>query len=63
MKCCTEIAPDGSFHTQKVYIIFRVFEIDKGSLDMKVYVDPWKLKEDAKLRFSMDKWTVVPGRG
>lgn len=63
MKRTTEIAEDGSgFNVSEVYIIFRIFNIDKDSLDLKVYVDPRRLKKEHKLRFTMDRWTVVPRR-
>lgn len=45
-----------------IYAIFRVFNMTKGSLGVKVYVDPDQMRRDGELKFEVDKWTVVPGR-
>lgn len=46
--------------TAKIFVIFRVFSIDKKNVGMRVYVDPWKLKKTGELHFTTDKWTVTP---
>jgi hypothetical protein len=44
----------------EVYVIFRVYNLGKPNMAVKVYVDPERLRSDKKLRFTTDKWTVVP---
>lgn len=41
-----------------VYIIFRVFQLYDGGIDVKVYVNPPELQRQGLLRFSSDKYTV-----
>lgn len=61
MKEAREKIGDGKYNVSSVYIIFRIFNIDKETLDVKVYVDPWKLIGNGELRIIAGEWTVVPG--
>lgn len=46
----------------EIYIILRVFLLNSNRIGMRVYVDPWQLKEDQSLRFTGQSWKVIPGR-
>ncbi|KAK0706087.1 hypothetical protein B0T26DRAFT_755619 [Lasiosphaeria miniovina] len=41
-----------------VYIIFRVFNLYKAEVDVRLYVDPVQMEADGLLEFSIDKYTV-----
>ena len=51
-------APGGTIERPKtVYVIFRVYNLATGGIGMKIYVDPWWLK-DGTLNFKSGSWTV-----
>jgi hypothetical protein len=47
----------------EVYIILRVFKLDKDGIDMKAYLDPAGMEERKELIFSAESYSVVPGGG
>lgn len=53
-----ELNRDGS-----IYMIFRVFDMGKRSIGVRIYMDPDQMRLDGTLRFSADRWTVTPGLG
>jgi hypothetical protein len=44
----------------EVYIIFRVFNLDKDSVDMRLYVDPRGIEDRGSLVFTPASYTVLP---
>jgi hypothetical protein len=44
----------------EVYIIFRVFNLDKETIDMRVYVDPRGIEEGGDLIFTPESYSVLP---
>jgi hypothetical protein len=47
----------------EVYVIIRVFNLNKDNIDMRVYVDPAAMEERHELNFTAQQWSVVPGKG
>lgn len=43
-----------------IYVIFRVFDLYTNYVNMKLYVDPIKLKREGQLVFQDNGWTVKP---
>ena len=43
----------------EVYIILRVFNLDKDSIDMRIYVDPAGM-QGKELEFTPESYSVVP---
>lgn len=56
----TTNGPLGDRNLGEVYIIFRVFNLGRGSMGLSLYVDPEEHRRKGTLRFTTDKWTVVP---
>ena len=48
-----EISPE-------VYIILRVFNLDKDTIDMRLYVDPKGIEEAGDLVFTPESYSVLP---
>ncbi|KAF4462555.1 hypothetical protein FALBO_10629 [Fusarium albosuccineum] len=46
-----------------IYLIARVSNVDKPNVELKVYVDPEKLRQDGSLVFTGETWSIVPGPG
>ncbi|PMD37968.1 hypothetical protein L207DRAFT_431094 [Hyaloscypha variabilis F] len=44
----------------EVYIILRVFNLDKDEIDMRVYVDPVGMQESGQLEFITKLYSVIP---
>lgn len=44
----------------RVYMIFRVFKVTSGNIGMEVYFDPEKLRQERRLIFTADTWSVRP---
>ncbi|KAK5625070.1 hypothetical protein RRF57_000786 [Xylaria bambusicola] len=44
-----------------IYVVFRVFNVDKDSIGVKIYVDPDKLRRDGALVFTEQVYSVTPG--
>ncbi|KAI0189712.1 hypothetical protein EV127DRAFT_495663 [Xylaria flabelliformis] len=58
----TSNGPRGTFPHDRIYIIFRVYNLGKKSIGHTIYVDPESLRTKGALKFTPEKWTVVPGR-
>ncbi|KAI0813926.1 hypothetical protein GGR55DRAFT_486989 [Xylaria sp. FL0064] len=54
---------DSSTDAPTIYIIFRVFNVDKDSIGVKLYLDPEKLRRNGLLVFKEQVYTVTPGVG
>jgi hypothetical protein len=52
----------GKTNTEEVYVIIRVFNLDKDTIGMRVYVDPAAMDVTGQLKFTAEQWSVVPGR-
>jgi hypothetical protein len=48
-----EISPE-------VYIILRVFNLDKDTIDMHLYVDPKGIEDGGVLVFTPESYSVLP---
>lgn len=46
-----------------VYLIARVFNMNKGNVDLQIYVNPERMRQGEGLVFTAETWSVVPGRG
>ncbi|CAG7555872.1 unnamed protein product [Fusarium equiseti] len=46
-----------------IYMIARVSNVDKASIDLKLYVDPESMRLEGSLVFTPETWSVVPGTG
>jgi len=44
----------------EVYIILRVFNLGKETIDMRVYVDPKGIEEGGDLIFTPESYSVLP---
>ncbi|KAK2755514.1 hypothetical protein FQN54_006454 [Arachnomyces sp. PD_36] len=47
----------------RVYLIFRVYHLGRHDMMAKIYLDPATLRDEGRLRFSSNMYTVLPGRG
>jgi hypothetical protein len=46
--------------TDEVYIILRVFHLDRDDIEMRLYVDPAGMEERGELQFTSESYSVVP---
>lgn len=60
---------DSQYHKMKqystdnsMYVIFRVFNMTKDSIGVRIYVNPDQMREEEELVFKVDAWSVTPGR-
>jgi len=37
---------------KQIYVICRVFNLGKEDMGMRIYVDPWSMKQDEELKFT-----------
>ena len=44
----------------EIYVVLRVFNLGKPNMGMRVYVDPEYLRQESKLEFTAESWTVIP---
>jgi len=44
----------------EVYIILRVFNLDRDKIAMQLYVDPTGMEERGELQFTSESYSVVP---
>ncbi|RFU29542.1 hypothetical protein B7463_g6794, partial [Scytalidium lignicola] len=51
----------GNKNQNVIYMILRVFNLGKESIGVRIYVDPDALRHNGQLKFTADKWSVVPG--
>ncbi|KAK7425103.1 hypothetical protein QQX98_000017 [Neonectria punicea] len=45
-----------------VYLVARVFNMNKSTVDLRVYLNPEKLRQESHLAFTAETWSVVPQR-
>ncbi|KAI1499875.1 hypothetical protein F5X99DRAFT_388501 [Biscogniauxia marginata] len=45
---------------ETIYVVFRVFNLGRDSIDFSIYVDPHFMKEQGSLKFTAETWSVVP---
>ena len=45
----------------KVYVILRVFQVERERIGLRVYVDPEQARVDGRLLFTGETWSIVPG--
>jgi hypothetical protein len=44
----------------EVYIILRVFNLDKDTIDMRIFVDPKGIEDSGGLVFTSESYSVLP---
>ncbi|KAJ4314945.1 hypothetical protein N0V84_008639 [Fusarium piperis] len=47
--------------TDKVYVVFRVYEVEKAAVQLRVYVNPATLEDSGHLIYTAETWSVKPG--
>ena len=57
----TTNGPLGNSKQQEIYTIFRVFNLGKEPTGLRIYIDPEEQRRAGKLKFTTDKYAVVPG--
>lgn len=45
---------------EDVYAVLRVYNLDKGRIGLRVYVDPAEKEASRELVFTGEVWTVTP---
>lgn len=45
---------------QSLYLIMRVFDLEKRSIGLRIYDDPIAAKERGDLKFEVNDWIVTP---
>ncbi|QSS52986.1 hypothetical protein I7I53_00094 [Histoplasma capsulatum var. duboisii H88] len=46
----------------EIYMIFRVYHLDKESIGVQIYLDPESLRQEGRLIFTAESYSVVPGQ-
>jgi len=46
--------------SSEVYIIFRVFNLDKDGIEVRLYIDPKGAEEGGILVFTPESYSVLP---
>ncbi|KAE9369948.1 hypothetical protein N431DRAFT_381328 [Stipitochalara longipes BDJ] len=54
--------PHGNENQTVVYALFRVFNLGKSSMGLKIYIDPAEQRRVGKLAFTSKTYSVVPTR-
>ncbi|KAI5457847.1 hypothetical protein BGZ63DRAFT_416929 [Mariannaea sp. PMI_226] len=44
-----------------VYVVFRVFNLRRDSIGLRVYVNPAEMQDGGELVFTGETWSIVPG--
>jgi hypothetical protein len=57
----TTNGPLGNDKQDKIYTIFRVFNLGNESMGLRIYIDPEEQRRVGKLKFTTKKYAVVPG--
>lgn len=52
--------PQGNENQTTVYALFRVYDLGKSSMGLKIYVDPAEQRRLGKLAFTSEKYAVTP---
>jgi hypothetical protein len=47
--------------SEKIYVLFRVFNLGKENINMKIYIDPETHRRSNTLLFEAQTWTVTSG--
>ncbi|KAK7947853.1 uncharacterized protein PG986_008739 [Apiospora aurea] len=47
----------------KIYVIFRVYNLGYDNMDVRIYIDPEELRVSERLKFTAESWSVVPVYG
>lgn len=56
----TTNGPRGDQNQTAVYALFRVFNLGRSSMGLKIYIDPAEQRRARKLTFTSEKYAVVP---
>jgi len=56
----TTNGPQGDQNQTAIYALFRVFRLGKGSMGLKIYIDPAEQRRVGKLAFTSEKYAVFP---
>jgi len=57
----TTNGPAETGRQDEIYTIFRVFGLGNDSMGLKVHIDPEEQRRKNILRFTTEKYTVLPG--
>ncbi|KAI8721773.1 hypothetical protein NCS52_00319800 [Fusarium sp. LHS14.1] len=49
--------------TDKIYVVFRVYEVEKAAAQLRIYVNPARLEDTGRLIYTAETWSVRPGVG
>jgi hypothetical protein len=49
-------------NTHTIYVIFRVYNLGRDNMGLKIYLDPATLSDSGALQFTAEGWSAVPGR-
>ncbi|UPK97203.1 hypothetical protein LCI18_008138 [Fusarium solani-melongenae] len=49
--------------TDEIYVVFRVYEVEKAAVQLRVYVNPARLEDMGRLIYTAETWSVRPGAG
>jgi hypothetical protein len=52
--------PQGDQNHTAIYALFRVFNLGRSSMGLKIYIDPAEQRRLGKLSFTSEKYSVVP---
>ena len=52
--------PQGNENQSAVYALFRVFNLGRSSMGLKIYIDPAEQRRLGKLAFMSEKYSVIP---
>lgn len=58
----TTNGPEGDQNQTAVYALFRVYNLGRSSMGLKIYIDPAEQRRTGKLAFTSEKYAVVPIR-
>ncbi|OAX80406.1 hypothetical protein ACJ72_05266 [Emergomyces africanus] len=46
----------------EIYMIFRVYHLDKERISVQIYLDPESLRQAGRLIFTAESYSVLPGQ-
>lgn len=52
---------DHSSPGNEIYVVFRVYNLGKNGMGVKLYVDPESLRQSNELVFTPESYSVRPG--
>lgn len=47
-------------NSNKIYVVFRVYNLGRDSMSLRIYMDPEQLRLNEELDFTAETWSVVP---